>query len=72
MNLEEEYLKIKEWEEKFDKEQKLMEEEEKLKDERLRQRELNEIRRKEMEEQEIKEQLSSRLTTLDLEKTRKN
>ena len=64
--------KIKEWEEKYDKEQKLKEMEENLRDERIRQKELHRIRQKEEGEQQVKEELSSRLKTLDINKTTKN
>ena len=44
-NIEElEYIKIKEWEEKFDREQKAKEHRENLREERLKQRELEKIK----------------------------
>ena len=67
-----EYLKIKEWEEKFDKEQKLKEEEDRLRDEKLRLRELERERLAETEGNKVKEELSSRLKALDIDKTTKN
>ena len=67
-----EYLKIKEWEEKYDLEQKAKEEEERVREEKLRLRELQRTRLVQEEENKVKEELSSRLKTLDIDKTTKN
>ena len=67
-----EYLKIKEWEEKYDLEQKAKEEEERVREEKLRLRELQRARLAEEEENKVKKELSSRLKTLDIDKTTKN
>ena len=67
-----EYIKIKEWEEKFDKEQKAKEEEERLREERLRRRELESLRKLELEEKEVKDELANRLKTFNIDKTTKN
>ncbi len=67
-----EYLKIKEWEEKYDLEQKAKEQEERVRDEKLRLRELQRTKLTEEEENKVKEELSSRLKTLDIDKTTKN
>ena len=67
------YMKnIKEWEEKYDLEQKAKEQEERVREEKLRLRELQRTRLVEEEESKVKEELSSRLKTLDIDKTTKN
>ena len=63
---------MKEWERKFDQEQKLKEEEEILKFEKLKRREEQKLGLKDQEDQIFKEDLSSRLETFDVEKTKKN
>ena len=55
-----ETMKLKEWEEQFDREQK-MKERKILKDERLRQKELNQLN---SEENDLSNELSSKLETL--------
>ena len=67
-----EYLKIKEWEEKYDLEQKAKEQEERVREEKLRLKELQRTKLAEEEENKVKEELSSRLKTLDIDKTTKN
>ena len=67
-----EYIKIKEWEEKFDREQKAKEHRENLREERLRRRELESLKRQEVEEKEVKEELANRLKTFNIDKTTKN
>ena len=52
--------KIKEWEEKFDKEQKLKLEEEKVKDERLRQRERLKQVIEEQDDRKLQDELFSK------------
>ena len=61
-----ENLKLKEWEEQFDREQKMKEHKEFLKDERLRQRELNKLN---SGEADLSNELSSKLETFDVDKT---
>ena len=66
-----ENVKIKEWEEKFDKEKKLQEQEEIRREQMLRQRELEKI--KKFEELENKtENLSLSLEKFNIDKTTKN
>jgi len=67
-----EAIKIKEWEEKFDRDQKLKEEKEKIKEERLKLKELEDQRLKETEDQKIKEELASKLQSFDVDQNRKN
>jgi len=67
-----EAIKIKEWEEKFDREQKLNEEKEKLKEERLKLKELEDQRLKIIEDQKIKEELTTKLQSFDVDQNRKN
>ena len=68
-----ENLKLKEWEEQFDKKQKEKEAEELLKDERLKRRELQEKYLRDKKEDELNNDLTSRLENFDVEKpTREN
>ena len=55
-----EYIKIKEWEEKFDREQKMREQKENLREQRLRQKELERLKSFEQDTKPIDEKLSSR------------
>jgi hypothetical protein len=59
-------MKLKEWEEQFDREQKMKERREILKDERLRQRELNTLN---SQDADLSNELSSKLETLDVDKS---
>ena len=61
-----ESMKLKEWEEQFDREQKMKERREILKDERLRQRELNALN---SQDADLSNELSSKLETLDVDKS---
>ena len=61
-----ENLKLKEWEEQFDREKKMKERKEMLKDERLKQRELSELN---SSESDITNELSTKLETFDVDKT---
>ena len=61
-----ENLKLKEWEEQFDREQKMKERKAILKDERLKQRELSELN---SSEADITNELSTKLETFDVDKT---
>jgi len=61
-----ESMKLKEWEEQFDRERKMKERKEILKDERLKQRELNELR---SEETNLSNELSTKLESFDVDKS---
>jgi len=66
-----EYIKIKEWEEKFDREKKLKEQEEIRRDQKLRQKELEKIRKFEELENESKNP-NIELEKFDINKTSEN
>ena len=66
---DEEHLRLKEWEEKFDKKQKEKEAEELLKEERLKRKELQEKYLRERKEEDLSNDLTSRLENFDIEKT---
>ena len=59
-------MKLKEWEEQFDREQKMKERKEILKDERLRQKEVNKLN---TEETNLSNELSSKLESFDVDKS---
>ena len=61
-----ESMKLKEWEEQFDREQKMKERKEILKDERLKQKELSQLK---SEEADLRNELSSKLETFDVDKS---
>ena len=61
-----ESMKLKEWEEQFDRERKMKERKEILKDERLKQRELNELR---SQETNLSNELSTKLESFDVDKS---
>ena len=69
-----ENIKIKEWEEKFDKEQKFMEEKERIKEERIRLREIEYQKSKNLDndDDKVKEELTSKLQSFDVDQNRKN
>ena len=67
-----ENIKIKEWEEKFDREQKAREHRENLRDQRLRQKELEKLKAFEEEENVINKKYSSGLEKFDVDKTKEN
>ena len=68
-----EYIKIKEWEDKFDRDQKLQEANERKREQRLLQRELDKQRiMEEQEEQSVEKNFSSRLEKLDIDKSTEN
>ena len=67
-----EYIKIKEWEEKFDREQKAKEHRENLREERLRQRELEKLQSFEKEETSVDKNLSSGLEKFKIDVTKEN
>ena len=68
--LEEE--KLKQWEENFDKQQKIQEEYERKKEERLKQIELEQRRLREEGYQNLNDEISSQLKELDIKTTTKN
>ena len=65
-----EYIKIKEWEEKFDQEKKLKEQEEIRREERLKERELGKL--KSLENENIKPAVSTSLENFEIDKTSEN
>ena len=68
-----EYIKIKEWEEKFDREQKVKEASERRREQRLLQKELDKQRiLDEKEGQSVKENFSTQLEKLDIDKSKEN
>ena len=72
LDKDEEALKIKEWEEKFEQEQKLIEEKEQQKEIRLRQKELEQLKLRGLDDQQIQNENSSRLENFNVEKSFKN
>ena len=67
-----EYIKIKEWEEKFDREQKAKEHRENLREERLRQKELEKLQSFEKKENTGDESFSSGLEKFKVDITKEN
>jgi len=67
-----EYIKIKEWEEKFDREQKAKEHKENLREQRLRQKELERMRSFEEKENSVENNISSGLEKFEVSKTKEN
>ena len=65
-----EYIKIKEWEEKFDREQKLKEQEEIRREQKLKEKELQRLRLEEKEN--LKPTVSTGLEKFDVDKTSEN
>ena len=63
---------IKEWEEKFDREQKAKEHRENLREERLRQRELEKLKSFEKKETSVDKNLSSGLEKFKIDVTKEN
>ncbi len=72
LDKDEEALKIKEWEKKFEREQKLIEEREQQKEIKLRQIELEQLKLRGLDDQQIQNENSSRLENFDVEKSFKN
>ena len=68
--LEEE--KLKQWEENFDKQQKIQEEYERKKEERLKQIELEQRRLREEGYQNLNDEISRQLKEFDIKTTTKN
>ena len=67
-----EYIKIKEWEEKFDREQKEKEHRENLREERLRQKELEKSRTFGEKEDIVEKNFSSSLENFDVNKNKEH
>ncbi len=67
-----EYIKIKEWEEKFDKKQKAKEHQENLREQRLRQKELERLKSFEEKENPVENNFSSSLETFKVDTTKEN
>ena len=63
-------MKIKEWEEKFDREQKIREQQENLREQRLKQKELERLRS--YNDEEINNNLSKGLEKFEIDKTKEN
>ena len=63
-------MKIKEWEEKFDREQKIREQQENLREQRLKQKELERLRS--FNDEEINNNLSKGLEKFEIDKTKEN
>ena len=64
--------KLKEWEEKFDREQKEKENQEKLKEEKLRLKEMNLRASRELKYDDKNDEISSKLRAFDIENSSKN
>ena len=67
-----EYIKIKEWEEKFDREQKAKEHRENLREEKLRQREFERLQSFEKKETNVDKNFSSGLEKFKVDVTKEN
>ena len=67
-----EYIKIKEWEEKFDREQKEREHKENLREQRLWAKELEKLRAFEEKENVVEGNFSKGLQKFDVDKTKEN
>ena len=67
-----EYIKIKEWEEKFDRDQKEREHKENLREQKLRQKELEKLRAFEEKEDLVDNNFSKSLEEFDVDKTKEN
>ena len=67
-----ENIKIKEWEEKFDREQKAREHRENLREQRLRERELAKLKSFEENQKPLDKNFSSGLEKFDVDKSKEN
>ena len=67
-----EFIKIKEWEEKFDREQKAKEHRENLREEKLRQKELEKLKSFEKKKSTIDNNFSSGLEKFTIDVTKEN
>ena len=64
--------KLREWEEKFDREKKIKEDQERLKEEKLKQLDLQNRKLKDQDYQNLNDEISSQLKDLDIKSTPKN
>ena len=67
-----EYIKIREWEEKFDREQKAKEHKENLREERLRQKEAEKLNSFEKKDNPVDNNFSSGLDKFEVNETKEN
>ncbi len=67
-----EFIKIKEWEEKFDRDQKIRQQRENLREQRLREKELERLKSFEENSKPIEKKMSSGLEKFEVDKTPKN
>jgi len=67
-----EFIKIKEWEEKFDRDQKIKEQKENLREQRLKQRELDKVKTFQDNEKKSDDNFSSGLKNFDIDKTKEH
>ena len=67
-----EYIKIKEWEEKFDRDQKAKEHQDNLREQRLRQKEMERLKSFELKEKPLDQNVSSGLGKFNVDKTSEN
>ena len=67
-----EFIKIKEWEEKFDRDQKIKQQRENLREQRLREKELERLKSFEENNKPIENNVSSGLEKFEVNKTPKN
>ena len=65
-------MKLKEWERKFDQEQKAKEDEEKLKDERLRKKDEERKLRRLTQNDNLEDELPYQLNDFDIDHSKKN
>ena len=66
-----EYIRIKEWEENFDKEQKIKEQKELMREQRIKDKELEKLKIEE-KNQNLSSKVTSALENFDIDKTQKN
>ena len=64
--------KLREWEEKFDREQKIKEDQERMKEEKLKQLDLQQRKLKDQDYQNLGDEISTQLKDLDIKSTTKN
>ena len=64
--------KLREWEEKFDREQKIKEDQERLKEEKLKQIDLQQRKLRDQDYQNLSDEISTQLKDLDIKSTTKN
>ena len=64
--------KLKEWEEKFDREQKIKEDQERLKEEKLKQLDLQQRKLRDQDYNNLSDEISTQLKDLDIKSTTKN